>query len=429
MALEVARLFSPKKLTQRFPTKLDTLRAILYEKRKYSNGSKKETSQSIITDVVVKQIQKIYAAAGVKTLRKDIIASKVMKIYESRLALLKFSRSQRYTKMFMEKKDKFESEMGEILKVAAKNKIKQRKNTQQNTNTITDVEFCDYSETESRNTDDEKDPDYEPSSDFSSFNDNIRKMDLTEMVEAKSRFSYSYRGTAAIVNATLKAFEIPVIIDKSKLKRAQKRTFDAINANSINFGGGLYYDSRKDETIMHTKKCRVNGTNKFYRSTERQEHYSLVSQPNDLFMGFVNTKDGTAEVGSKAILKFIIEKNITDDIDALGSDGANTNVGGVGGINHFIEVALKRPLHWFICLLHANELPLKALILKLDGRTTGYNSFSGPIGKAIEKIGRPTIVDFVKFKLSTKLEALPLEVYKKLSNDQKYLYRIVNAPQ
>ncbi len=80
MAYEIARLFSPKKLTNKFPTKLETLRAFLYEKRKYSNGSKKEPSNSIIADVVVKQIQKIYAAADVKTLRKDIIVSKVMKI-------------------------------------------------------------------------------------------------------------------------------------------------------------------------------------------------------------------------------------------------------------------------------------------------------------------------------------------------------------
>lgn len=158
-----------------------------------------------------------------------------------------------------------------------------------------------------------------------------------------------------------------------------------------------------------------------------KEHYSLVSQPNNLFMGFVTTKNGKAESGSKAILRFITEKNITNDINVLGSDGTNTNVDGVGGINFFIETALKRPLHWFICLLHANELPLKTLILKLDGETTGSSSFSGPIGKAIEKILRPTIVDFEKFKSSTKLEALPVDVYKKLSNDQKYLYQIVNA--
>lgn len=250
---------------------------------------------------------------------------------------------------------------------------------------------------------------------------------MTEIVEAQSRFSYSARGTAAIVNATLKTFKIPIIIDKSKLQRAQKRTFEQMNEKSIEFKGGLYYDSRKDETIIQTKQRSDDGKMKSYRSTERQEHYSLVSQPNDLFMGFVTSENGGAKSGSEAILTFIKDKNITNDVNVLGSDGTNTNVGGVGGINCFIEVELKRPLHWFVCMLHANELPLKNLILKLDGKTTGSSSFSGPIGKAIEKIGRPTIVDFKPFKDSKKLEEIPVHVYKKLSNDQKYLFRILNA--
>lgn len=126
-------------------------------------------------------------------------------------------------------------------------------------------------------------------------------------------------------------------------------------------------------------------------------------------------------------MKFIKDKHISNDVTALGSDGTNTNVGNVGGINYFIELDLKKPLHWFICMLHTNELPLKNLILKLDGKTTGARSFAGPIGKAIEKINSPPIVNFKRFTCSQKLAELPLDVYKKLSNDQKYLYRIVNA--
>lgn len=87
----------------------------------------------------------------------------------------------------------------------------------------------------------------------------------------------------------------------------------------------------------------------------------LVFQPNDLFMGFVNTKDGRATSGSAAILAFIKENNITNDIIALGSDCTNTNIGSGVKINCFIEVALKRHLHWFVCMLHANELPLKKI--------------------------------------------------------------------
>lgn len=429
MALEITRLFFPKKLKNRFPTKLETLRAFLYEKQNYSNENQKKSSNSIIADVVGKKIQKIYANAGVKTLRRDLIAGKVMKAYKSRLYLLKFPRCQRYTKLFLEKKKRFESVMGEILQVADTKDVERKRKTKRKSNVITENNFLDDSENDAQmqSTEDDKDPDYEPLSDVNSFA-GTGQTDLTEIVEVQSRFSYSARGTAAIVNATLKTFKIPVIIDKSKLQRAQKLTLEEMKEKSTVFGGGLYYDSRKDVTMIQTPKLGENGKLKSYRSIMRQEHYSLVAQPNDLFMGFVNTKDGGAKSASEAILSFIKDKNITNDLTALGSDGANTNIGGDGGINSFIEVALKRPLHWFVCMLHANELPLKNLILKLDGKTTGRNSFSGPIGKAIEQISRPTIIaDFKPFKGSQKLEQLPVVVYKKLSNDQKYLFRIVNA--
>lgn len=168
MAFEISRLIFPKKFSNRFPTKLETLRAFLYEKQNYSkeNLSRKEPSNSVIADAVVKQIQKIYANAGVKTLvRKDIIAGKVMKAYESRLELLKFSRCQRYTKSFLKKKEQFESVMGEMLQVTDTKKIKQKQNLKKKSNEIPENDLSVDHEIDLLHTDDEKDPDYEPLSD------------------------------------------------------------------------------------------------------------------------------------------------------------------------------------------------------------------------------------------------------------------------
>lgn len=60
----------------------------------------------------------------------------------------------------------------------------------------------------------------------------------------------------------------------------------------------------------------------------KQEHYSLVSKPNGLFLGFVTVENGFAKCAPKAILK----KKIYD-LRTLGSDGTNTNFGADGGIN------------------------------------------------------------------------------------------------
>lgn len=93
-------------------------------------------------------------------------------------------------------------------------------------------------------------------------------------------------------------------------------------------------------------------------------------------MGYVVPDRGTADKVSKTITSFLKDKNMFDILIALGSDGENLNVGRHGGINYYIEAELGRPLHWFVCLLHTNELPLKNLINKLDGKTTSSNTFS-----------------------------------------------------
>ena len=59
-----------------------------------------------------------------------------------------------------------------------------------------------------------------------------------------------------------------------------------------------------------------------------------------------------------------------------------------------IEEKVSKPLHWFVCQLHANELPLRHLITRLDGKTTGPRGFVGTIGKQLEKCETLDLVDF-----------------------------------
>ena len=39
-----------------------------------------------------------------------------------------------------------------------------------------------------------------------------------------------------------------------------------------------------------------------------------------------------------------------------------------------------------MCQLHANELPLRHLMIHLDGKTSGPQQFTGPIGRALMEI-------------------------------------------
>lgn len=173
---------------------------------------------------------------------------------------------------------------------------------------------------------------------------------------------------------------------------------------------------------------------KFYRECVREDHYTLISEPDGIFLGYMTLHklpDGAfltpAQHCANEIISFLDKRNLTKSLSVLGCDGTNYNIGGEGGVNHFIEHKLNRTLHWFVCLLHANELPLKNLLIKLDGPTTGAKSFSGPIGKALETVNDLPVVEFKKMDDAELLSELSIDIYKKLSCDQKYLYRIVNA--
>lgn len=85
-------------------------------------------------------------------------------------------------------------------------------------------------------------------------------------------------------------------------------------------------------------------------------------------------------------------------------------------------------MHWSICLLHFNELPLRKLFVHIDGVTTGPKLFSGPIGKMLVSCEQRPIKEFQKV-FSDDLIVLPENVVKQLSNDQRYLYDICHCIQ
>jgi len=93
-----------------------------------------------------------------------------------------------------------------------------------------------------------------------------------------------------------------------------------------------------------------------------------------------------------------------------------------------LEEKLNRPLQWIICLLHFNELPLKTIFQEIDGTTKGPTVFSGPIGKKIASCEKMPVVEFEKIN-TTDMPILRKEVVEDLSNDQKYLYEIIDCIQ
>jgi len=111
-----------------------------------------------------------------------------------------------------------------------------------------------------------------------------------------------------------------------------------------------------------------------------------------------------------------------DKLVAIGCDGTNVNTGRNGGTIRLLEEELGRPLQWFICQLHANELPLRHLLVHLDGVTSGPRGFSGNIGKKLSTCEKLPLVAFTPIDVN-----LPDMTDVPLSNDQQYLYEMCKA--
>ena len=162
---------------------------------------------------------------------------------------------------------------------------------------------------------------------------------------------------------------------------------------------------------------------KFHPVTETEEHIVLIKEPDSQYLGHIKSSEGTSLNLTNNMVEFLDKDEIdTSTLVAIGCDGTNANTGCCGGVIRLIEVHFKKSMHWFVCLLHMNELLLRHLRIHLDGVTHGPNSFSGPIGKQLKECDMP-VVTFQPIEGNVLPNIDPNE----LSTDQKYLLEICQA--
>ena len=203
---------------------------------------------------------------------------------------------------------------------------------------------------------------------------------LMNTAKASERYGISDRAAADIASSVLTDFGIVTpsdksqVVDRSKLRRERKRLREDLQMesarNTTNLRS-LYFDGRKDRTLIQEE---VGG--KLHRRSIVEEHIVLLQEPDSQYLGHIAPVRGSAECIKQGILAFFAERSVSMEcLVAIGCDGTAVNTGHKGGTIRLLEVHLKRPLHWFICLLHSNELPLRHLFEHLDGSTTGHAAF------------------------------------------------------
>ena len=152
----------------------------------------------------------------------------------------------------------------------------------------------------------------------------------------------------------------------------------------------------------------------------QEEHISIIEEPGSKYSGHITVTTGSAKAIVTGLYDFLCEHRIEKEkLLAIGCDGTAVNTGAKGGAIRLMELKLDKPLHWFICQLHANELLLRHLLQTLDGKTSGPRSFTGEIGKKLDGCENLIICDFES--IPSKLPDMnPCD----LSTDQQYLFQI-----
>ena len=212
------------------------------------------------------------------------------------------------------------------------------------------------------------------------------------------------------------------VIDKNKIRREKAKSREELrDKGTLIEPSSIYFDGKKDVTLVNEKRG-----DKFYKSRLNEEHISIVSEPNSVYVGHVTPDSGSSQNIYLAISRFCETQSISlNSVVAIGCDGTNVNTGTNGGIIKIFEESLERPLHWFICMLHSNELLLRHLFSALDRKTSGPNSYTGAIGKNLKICEFMPIINFTP--IPSSLQEIDTSIIKNLSTDQKYLYEIHQA--
>lgn len=102
-----------------------------------------------------------------------------------------------------------------------------------------------------------------------------------------------------------------------------------------------------------------------------EERITILQDPSSKYLGYISPFSGTAHSICIEILD-ILNSNMVDtsQIKAIGRDETAVSTGKMVGVVALMERKLKRPLQLVICLVPMNELPLRHLIVNLDGSTT-----------------------------------------------------------
>ena len=179
--------------------------------------------------------------------------------------------------------------------------------------------------------------------------ENQNRMIWSNLARMSERFQISDRAAAPIANSVMQDLGLitdddkTYVIDRSKLRRereqcrAEIRKKEQENFKLVN---AIYFDGRKDAT-----QVTMQGPNdKFYRSVQLEDHYTMVGQPGEYYLSHFSTEDGKGRTIAQKIFNTIANTKLHDKLTVVGTDGTAAMTGKFNGCIRKLEELLNKPL-------------------------------------------------------------------------------------
>ena len=250
-----------------------------------------------------------------------------------------------------------------------------------------------------------------------------RYPNLCEMME---RSGVSNRDACRIVNAYLQDMRLNKpenLLEQTKLRR-QRITWRSkavsSHASRLKKLKCIGFDGKIDDTRLY-KPGKV-------QRVLREDHYIIVAYPEEEHVEHVVPQSGKAHDIAVELESVINDTESIDSLCAVACDSTNVNTGEHAGVIRSLELYLKRPLQWLICMLHLNELPFREVFKVIDGETSGPSVLKGAIGRMLDfEPCNLQIANYAPVTGNTK--DMPHDIKCDLSQDQKYLLKACLAVQ
>ena len=175
------------------------------------------------------------------------------------------------------------------------------------------------------------------------------RMKWSNLARMSERFQVSDRAAAAIANSVMQDLgfitenDKTYVIDRSKLRRERERSRTEIREKeqeNFKLVNAIYFDGRKD-----APQVTIQGPNdKYYKSVQLEDHYTLIGEPGEYYLTHFSTEDGKGRTIAQKIFNTIVDTELHNKLAVVRTDGTASMTGKYNGCIWSLEKLLNKPL-------------------------------------------------------------------------------------